>query len=380
MVHLLPHWTHPTLPPGTLVPVWVYTNCDEAELLLNGRSLGRKQRGEQMNLEWLVPYEPGTLQVLAYRNGQLAASKQVETAGEPADVTTCWETLPGDDSLARMAFTITDRQGVMVPSGDCLTAIHLEKCRLLGSDNGDPRDLSPMKSRHRRAFNGLGMYLLGEVTPESRVLLAALCGPRYFRGKARVSLAIHQLDVEGRSLSGAPLEIRYTTDGSQPTRSSPLYEEPLILTATTPVTVTVWAGETELFTLADTFFEGEPERVVDLAHLNYAPDTVRPVGPFAREVAGEWESGGFSYRFAPDGTLERLLPGSSQLLGYWWYDYPEDTFEAKDYAGAGEIWFLTGERCSLSLTAQQNGQLVMDNRQGAISAFGSRGEVIFQRV
>ena len=100
MVHLLPHWTHPTLPPGTLVPVWVYTNCDEAELLLNGRSLGRKQRGEQMNLEWLVPYEPGTLQVLAYRNGQLAASKQVETAGEPADVTTCWETLPGDDSLS----------------------------------------------------------------------------------------------------------------------------------------------------------------------------------------------------------------------------------------------------------------------------------------
>ena len=120
--------------------------------------------------------------------------------------------------------------------------------------------------------------------------------------------------------------------------------------------------------------------MVDLAHLNYAPDTARPVGPFAREVAGEWESGGFSYRFAPDGTLERLLPGSSQLLGCWWYDYPEDAFEAKDYAGTGEIWFLTGERCSLSLTAQQNGQLVMDNSQGAISAFGSRGEVIFQRV
>ena len=42
MVHLLPHWTHPKLKSGAVVPVWAYTNCDEVELFLNETSLGRQ--------------------------------------------------------------------------------------------------------------------------------------------------------------------------------------------------------------------------------------------------------------------------------------------------------------------------------------------------
>ena len=58
MVHILPHWTWPGKE-GIAIPVWCYTNCDEAELFLNGTSLGTRafDAKNDMHLEWLVPYQ-----------------------------------------------------------------------------------------------------------------------------------------------------------------------------------------------------------------------------------------------------------------------------------------------------------------------------------
>lgn len=45
MVHILPHWTHPVMKPGTEIPFWAYSNCDEAELFLNGKFFGKRKPG-----------------------------------------------------------------------------------------------------------------------------------------------------------------------------------------------------------------------------------------------------------------------------------------------------------------------------------------------
>jgi len=70
VLHMLPHWTHPRMELGTLIPLWVYSNADEVELLLNDQSLGKKSPGkkwDQMQCEWLVPWQPGTITAIQRR-------------------------------------------------------------------------------------------------------------------------------------------------------------------------------------------------------------------------------------------------------------------------------------------------------------------------
>jgi beta-galactosidase len=65
LVHLLPHWTW-TGREGQPIEVWAHGNAEEVELLLNGRSLGRKAMPENGHLAWQVPYAPGTLEARGY--------------------------------------------------------------------------------------------------------------------------------------------------------------------------------------------------------------------------------------------------------------------------------------------------------------------------
>ena len=85
MVHIVPHWNFPGME-GQEVPVTVYTNCEELELILNGESLGRKQIEKYGHGEWLVPYVPGTLAVEAYREGKLVARDCRITTKKPVSL------------------------------------------------------------------------------------------------------------------------------------------------------------------------------------------------------------------------------------------------------------------------------------------------------
>ena len=68
MAHILPHWNWADRK-GEITPIHVYTSGDEAELFLNGKSLGRKSKGEyEYRLRWDdVVYEPGEVKVIAYK-------------------------------------------------------------------------------------------------------------------------------------------------------------------------------------------------------------------------------------------------------------------------------------------------------------------------
>jgi beta-galactosidase len=88
MAHILPHWNWPERI-GQVTPVHVYTSGDEAELFLNGRSLGRKKRAQfEYRLRWdEVKYEPGELRVVAYKNGRVWAEDKMKTSGAAAKLT-----------------------------------------------------------------------------------------------------------------------------------------------------------------------------------------------------------------------------------------------------------------------------------------------------
>ncbi len=69
VLHLFPHWNWKG-EEGKVKDVWVYSNCTEVELLLNGKSLGKKKMETLGHLEWKVPYQPGSLQAVGYINGK----------------------------------------------------------------------------------------------------------------------------------------------------------------------------------------------------------------------------------------------------------------------------------------------------------------------
>ena len=86
MAHILPHWNWSDRL-DSITPVNVYTSGDEAELFVNGKSLGKKIKrpGEDFRLIWEdVKYQPGVVQVIAYKNGRKWATDEVKTTGSPS--------------------------------------------------------------------------------------------------------------------------------------------------------------------------------------------------------------------------------------------------------------------------------------------------------
>jgi beta-galactosidase len=165
MAHLLPHWTWPERV-GQVTPVHVFTSGDEAELFLNGRSLGRKTKGQfEYRLRWDdVVYEPGKLEVVAYRNGQRWATDTMRTAQAPAalEATPDRATLRADGcDLVFVTVRVTDAAGVTAPRANNRIAFTLAgPGEIVATDNGDPTSFESFQSPARHAFNGLCLAII----------------------------------------------------------------------------------------------------------------------------------------------------------------------------------------------------------------------------
>lgn len=164
MIHLLPHWTWPGKE-GVEIPMVAYTNGDEAELFLNGKSLGRQpMHPDSLQIVWMVPYKVGTLTAVAYRNGKEIARTQETTAGKPARI----RLTPDRDSMHAnrrdvlyVTADIIDAKGNFVPYADNKITFEVTgPYRLIGVENGDILDMNPHKVMHRNAFMGKALLML----------------------------------------------------------------------------------------------------------------------------------------------------------------------------------------------------------------------------
>lgn len=140
-VHVLPHWNWPGRE-GQPIDVRVYANTDEVELLLDGRSLGRKPLVRHGHLAWRVPYAPGQLTVRGYQGGQLVASETVATTGNGSAVRLAVDRTriraDGQD-VAVVRVSVVDREGRTVPTAQHTIRFEAEgAARLIGMGNGDP--------------------------------------------------------------------------------------------------------------------------------------------------------------------------------------------------------------------------------------------------
>ncbi len=160
------------------VKVEVYSNCDEVELTLNGRSLGsRSNPPDASPREWTVPFEPGTIRAVALNRGTIVATDELHTAGAPARLLLATDRpqVAGRwDDVAFVTVTAADAHGTPCPWADTRVRFALAgPGTIVAVDNGDSRDPTPFAARERRLFRGECVVLVKATTSAGDITLTA---------------------------------------------------------------------------------------------------------------------------------------------------------------------------------------------------------------
>ena len=174
VLHICPHWNWKK---GQTIDVWAYTNCDEVELFLNGKSMGvRKKTDDQLHLMWRLTFEPGTLKAVG-RKGSGVLTDEVRTAGPAAKIVLEPDrnviAADGRD-LSFVTVKILDERGTLVP--DAGNMIHFKlsgEGKIAGVDNGSETDLGPFKADYRNAFNGLALIVVQSAGKSGKIQVEA---------------------------------------------------------------------------------------------------------------------------------------------------------------------------------------------------------------
>ena len=204
MAHILPHWNW-TGREGEMTPIYVFTSGDEAELFLNGRSLGwrRKEPGvwdKAYRLCWDdVRYEPGELRVVVYRNGKEWARDVVQTTGPAVRLELKAEkpaiAAAGDD-LAFVNVSVRDAEGRVVPRTETMVTFSVEgPGEIVATDNGDERDFSDFHKPGRRVLNGWAQAIVRAKRGETGIITVHAASDGLETGIAKVEI----LDAKGEA-------------------------------------------------------------------------------------------------------------------------------------------------------------------------------------
>lgn len=166
MAHILPHWNWPERV-GQVTPVHVFTSGDEAELFLNGKSLGRKKKEAfTYRIVWEeVKYETGSLTVKTWKNGKPWADADRSTTGAASKLLVKADRpkIKGDgNDLCFVTVTVADDKDRLVPrSMNRLTFKVTGNIEIAAVCNGDATSHEPqIGSNTLPAFNGLCQVVL----------------------------------------------------------------------------------------------------------------------------------------------------------------------------------------------------------------------------
>ena len=186
-LHVLPHWNWEGRE-GVVTPVFVYTSWPKAELLVNGKSMGFREKGEgdllsRYRLIWDdVRYEPGEITVIAYdENNFETERKTIRTAGKPYRI----ELVPSRDSLTAdgkdllyVTVRIVDRDGNLCPLDTRKVRFEVSGAgQFRAVANGDPTCLESFQSPEMSAFSGmLTVIVQSDRTPGPITLTAKAKG------------------------------------------------------------------------------------------------------------------------------------------------------------------------------------------------------------
>ncbi len=181
VLHVFPHWNlqgHE----GEEVELWAYSNCDEVELTVNGKKLGRQAMPANGHLKWKATYQPGKVVAIGYKNGKRILTQTIETTKPAYKIVmkADRQVIAADGrDLSVVTVEVQDQKGRVVPDACPMLQFQLiGDGRILGAGNGDPMypgaDHPKEKDCHQfsiPAFNGLAQIIIqGSDAPSSLTL------------------------------------------------------------------------------------------------------------------------------------------------------------------------------------------------------------------
>ncbi|MBR5688612.1 MAG: DUF4982 domain-containing protein [Prevotella sp.] len=181
-LHIFPHWNlqgHE----GEEIEIWAYSNCDEVELTVNGKKLGRQKMPHNGHLKWKAVYQPGKVVATGYKNGKRIMTQTVETTKAAAKVVlkADRQSIAADGcDVSVVTVEVQDDKGRVVPDACPRLTLMLEgDGRILGVGNGDPAYLGEDHSKDKDcrvfsipAFNGLAQVLIQSGSAPSTLRLS----------------------------------------------------------------------------------------------------------------------------------------------------------------------------------------------------------------
>ena len=182
-LHIFPHWNlagHE----GEEIELWAYSNCDEVELTVNGKKLGRQAMPKNGHLKWKAVYKPGKVLATGYKNGRKIMTQTIETTKPASKIVLKSDrrmlTADGRD-VAVVTVELQDAKGRVVPDACPALTFRLEgEGRILGVGNGDPSypgedhpKMQDCKTFSIPAFNGLAQVLVQSGRASSTLSLTA---------------------------------------------------------------------------------------------------------------------------------------------------------------------------------------------------------------
>ena len=181
VLHIFPHWNlkgHE----GEEVEVWAYSNCDEVELTVNGKKLGRQPMPKNGHLKWKAIYQPGKVVAVGYKNGKRILTETIETTKPATKIVmkADRQVIASDGrDVSVVTIEVQDKKGRIVPDACPVLKFTLEgNGRILGVGNGDPsylgEDHPKDKDCHQfsiPAFNGLAQVLIQSSREPSSLVL-----------------------------------------------------------------------------------------------------------------------------------------------------------------------------------------------------------------
>ena len=183
-LHIFPHWNlqgHE----GEEVELWAYSNCDEVELTVNGKKLGRQKMPKNGHLKWKATYQPGKVVATGYKNGKRILTEVIATT-KPAYKTVLKadkQSIEADGrDVAIITIEVQDEKGRIVPNACPMLRFQLEgDARIIGAGNGDPMYLGEDHPKNPNckefsipAFNGLAQILVQSSDAASTITLRCM--------------------------------------------------------------------------------------------------------------------------------------------------------------------------------------------------------------
>ncbi|MBC8081804.1 MAG: glycoside hydrolase family 2 protein, partial [Hymenobacter sp.] len=175
---LVANWTPTDFDTYDAAKVNVYSNCDEVELFLNGKSLGAKPKpADDAPRTWDVTFAKGTLRAVARNKGKEVATDELKTAGEPARIilATDHPTLAtGWDEVAYITARVVDANGVLCPNTDKLLTFSLTGPGVVAAvDNGNIASHESYRGLTRQVYQGQCIAILKAQSPGGKITLKA---------------------------------------------------------------------------------------------------------------------------------------------------------------------------------------------------------------